>query len=58
MGRDYDFPEVIKKYANLQYIHKDSHLLTAYSTIVSDSDDNRLTFFYPGAMIQANESKV
>lgn len=43
---------------NLDYIHRDEKLHSANSVIVSDTEDNRFTFFHPGAMKNALESKV
>lgn len=58
VGRDHSYEDVISSRVNLKYIHKDIDLHTAHSTIVSDNLDNRMTFFHPGAMQKASESKI
>lgn len=55
---DHTFDDVISSKVNLKYLHKDRILNTANSVIVSDSEDNRMTFFHPWAMQQSSESKI
>lgn len=55
---DYSFDGIMESKVNLDYIHRDEKLHSANSVIVSDTEDNRFTFFHPGAMKNALESKV
>jgi len=58
IGTDFEYEEVIATKTNLAYIHREQRWHTAHSIIVSDSNDNRMTFFHPGAMKYASESKM
>jgi adenosine kinase len=55
---DYKYSEVVWEKTNLKYIHKTKKSSTAHSVIFADSDDNRMTLFYPWAMVEASESKI
>lgn len=55
---DYEFTSVISEKANLKYIHKQEMVHSANSIIISDSKDNRMTIFHPGAMIYSSNSKL
>jgi len=57
IGSDFSYDEHISK-AQLWYIHREQWIHTASSVIISDSDDNRMTFFHPWAMKYASGSKV
>lgn len=55
---DYSFSWIMDDKVNLKHIHKDMSLPTANSVIVSDKEDNRMTFFHPWAMDVSNLSRV
>lgn len=56
--QDYSFDGIMQSKVHLDYIHRDTKLHSANSVIVSDTYDNRFTFFHPGAMAHASESRV
>jgi len=58
VGHDYSFDGIMEDKVNLNYIHRDKMEHSANSIIVSDRDDNRMTFFHPWAMKFASESKI
>jgi adenosine kinase len=47
VGHDYSFDGIMEDKVNLNYIHRDKMEHSANSIIVSDRDDNRMTFFHP-----------
>jgi adenosine kinase len=55
---DYQFSWIISEKVNLSYVHKQSMSHSANSIIISDNQDNRMTFFHPWAMQYASSSKV
>ncbi len=56
--KDFGFDWFFKEKINLNYIHKSKKLLSASWYIISDSDSNQITAFYPWSMEEAIETSI
>jgi len=55
---DFVFEWMIQEKVITDYVHRDNMVLSASAYIVSDHTGNQMSFFHPGAMQQAEQSKV
>lgn len=58
VGVDFGWDELIDEKVNLKYLHRDRRRTTAWSMILSDGSNHRITAFYPGAMLEADQTHV
>lgn len=58
VGDDFSLPKIIRERINTKYLHKQIDMKTASSVIISDSEDTKITSFYPGAMSHGSDSKI
>ena len=58
IGRDYVFSDIVKEKVDLRYIYQSNDLLSSSFYVTSDIKGSQIGAFYPGAMDQADISKV
>ncbi|PID87376.1 carbohydrate kinase family protein [Candidatus Gracilibacteria bacterium] len=58
IGKDFDFGDFIKNNVNLKYIYTSEDLLSSSGYITNDLEENQITAFYPGAMLQADNVSI